>query len=84
MSDQERLARHLRRCVSGQKANRRVVATQGVTGWAQGRDSDGASGEARMRRKHQFDLYCVENNSLFLDLINLIETLSVVLFREGQ
>jgi lipopolysaccharide/colanic/teichoic acid biosynthesis glycosyltransferase len=36
------------------------------------------------RRKHQFDLYYVKNNSLFLDLLVLIETVSVVLFREGQ
>jgi lipopolysaccharide/colanic/teichoic acid biosynthesis glycosyltransferase len=36
------------------------------------------------RRKHQFDLYYVKNNSLFLDLIVLIETVSVIVFREGQ
>ena len=55
----------------------------GVTGWAQVRYSYGASVEDA-RRKHQFDLYYVKNNSLFLDLIILIETVSVVLFREGQ
>ncbi len=36
------------------------------------------------RRKHQFDLYYVKNNSLFLDLLVLIETVSVIVFREGQ
>jgi sugar transferase (PEP-CTERM system associated) len=54
----------------------------GVTGWAQVRYSYGASIEDA-RRKHQFDLYYVKNNSLFLDLLVLVETVSVVLFREG-
>jgi len=54
----------------------------GVTGWAQVRYSYGASVEDA-RRKHQFDLYYVKNNSLFLDLLVLFETVSVVLFREG-
>jgi lipopolysaccharide/colanic/teichoic acid biosynthesis glycosyltransferase len=36
------------------------------------------------RRKHQFDLYYVKTNSLFLNLLILIKTVSVVLFREGQ
>jgi sugar transferase (PEP-CTERM system associated) len=55
----------------------------GVTGWAQVRYGYGASLEDA-RRKHQFDLYYVKNNSLFLDLLVLIETVSVVIFREGQ
>jgi len=54
----------------------------GVTGWAQVRYSYGASVEDA-RRKHQFDLYYVKNHSLFLDLLVLIETVSVVVFREG-
>lgn len=54
----------------------------GVTGWAQVRYSYGASIDDA-RRKHQFDLYYVKNNSLLLDLLVLIETVSVVLFREG-
>lgn len=54
----------------------------GVTGWAQVRFSYGASIEDA-RRKHQFDLYYVKNNSLLLDLLILIETVSVVIFREG-
>jgi lipopolysaccharide/colanic/teichoic acid biosynthesis glycosyltransferase len=54
----------------------------GVTGWAQVRFNYGASVEDA-RRKHQFDLYYVKNNSLFLDLLVLVETVSVVLFREG-
>jgi sugar transferase (PEP-CTERM system associated) len=55
----------------------------GLTGWAQVRSGYGASIEDA-RRKHQFDLYYVKNNSLVLDLIVLIETVSVVVFREGQ
>ncbi|PPE69272.1 polyprenyl glycosylphosphotransferase [Caldimonas thermodepolymerans] len=55
----------------------------GVTGWAQVRYSYGASVEDA-RRKHQYDLYYVKNNSLFLDILVLIETVSVVLFREGS
>ena len=55
----------------------------GVTGWAQVRYHYGATFEDA-RRKHQFDLYYVKNNSLLLDILVLIETVSVVLFHEGQ
>jgi len=55
----------------------------GLTGWAQVRCGYGASIEDA-RRKHQFDLFYVKNNSLALDLLVLIETVSVVVFREGQ
>jgi sugar transferase (PEP-CTERM system associated) len=54
----------------------------GVTGWAQVRYSYGASIEDA-RKKHQFDLYYLKNNTLLLDLQILIETVTVVLFREG-
>ncbi len=54
----------------------------GLTGWAQVRYSYGASVDDA-RKKHQYDLYYVKNNSLILDLLVLIETVSVVLFREG-
>jgi lipopolysaccharide/colanic/teichoic acid biosynthesis glycosyltransferase len=54
----------------------------GLTGWAQVRYSYGASVEDA-RKKLQFDLYYVKNHSLFLDLLILIETVRVVLFREG-
>lgn len=54
----------------------------GVTGWAQVRCSYGASVDDA-RRKHQFDLYYVKNHSLLLDVMVLVETVSVVLFREG-
>lgn len=55
----------------------------GITGWAQVRYHYGESLDDA-RRKHQFDLYYVKNNSLLLDLLVLIETVSVIVFREGQ
>jgi sugar transferase (PEP-CTERM system associated) len=61
----------------------RHTVKPGVTGWAQVRYAYGASVEDS-KRKHQFDLYYIKNNSLLLDLAVLIETVSVVLFREGQ
>lgn len=61
----------------------RHTVKPGLTGWAQVRYSYGDTLEAA-RRKHQFDLYYVKNNSLLLDLMVLVETISVVLFREGQ
>jgi sugar transferase (PEP-CTERM system associated) len=54
----------------------------GLTGWAQVRYTYGASVEDASR-KLQFDLYYVKNHSLFLDLLILVETVRVVLFREG-
>jgi len=60
----------------------RHTVKPGLTGWAQVRYAYGASLEDA-RRKHQFDLYYVKNNSVLLDLQVLIETVSVVLFREG-
>jgi exopolysaccharide biosynthesis polyprenyl glycosylphosphotransferase len=61
----------------------RHTVKPGVTGWAQVRYHYGATLEDA-RRKHQFDLYYVKNNSLILDLLVLIETVSVIVFREGQ
>lgn len=55
----------------------------GLTGWAQVRYGYCATHEDS-RRKHQFDLYYVKNHSLLLDLLVLVETVSVVLFREGS
>jgi sugar transferase (PEP-CTERM system associated) len=55
----------------------------GITGWAQVRHHYAGSLDDA-RRKTQFDLFYVKNNSLFLDVVVLIETVSVVLFREGQ
>ena len=51
----------------------------GITGWAQIRYPYGASVDDAVR-KLQFDLYYVKNQSLFLDLIILLQTAQVVLF----
>jgi sugar transferase (PEP-CTERM system associated) len=55
----------------------------GVTGLAQVRYQYGASVDDAMR-KLQYDLYYVKNNSLFLDLLILVETVQVVLFGKGS
>lgn len=54
----------------------------GVTGWAQVRYRYGETIEDA-RQKHQFDLYYLKNNSIWLDLRVLVETVTVVLFQEG-
>lgn len=55
----------------------------GITGLAQVRYQYGASVEDAVR-KLQYDLYYVKNNSLFLDLLILIDTVQVVLFGKGS
>jgi sugar transferase (PEP-CTERM system associated) len=55
----------------------------GITGWAQVRYGYGSSAEDALQ-KLQYDLYYVKNNSLFLDVLILIDTLKVVLFRRGR
>ena len=55
----------------------------GITGLAQVRYRYGASiGDAI--EKLQYDLYYVKNNSLFLDLLILIDTMQVVVFGKGS
>jgi sugar transferase (PEP-CTERM system associated) len=54
----------------------------GLTGWAQIRYPYGASVDDA-RRKLEFDLFYVKNNSLVLDTLILAETVRVVLFGEG-
>jgi lipopolysaccharide/colanic/teichoic acid biosynthesis glycosyltransferase len=55
----------------------------GVTGLAQVRYQYGASLDDAIQ-KLQYDLYYVKNNSLFLDLLILIETVQVVLLGKGS
>jgi sugar transferase (PEP-CTERM system associated) len=55
----------------------------GITGMAQVRYQYGAS-VADAVQKLQYDLYYVKNNSLFLDLLILIDTLQVVLLGKGS
>ncbi|MBL8379791.1 MAG: TIGR03013 family PEP-CTERM/XrtA system glycosyltransferase [Burkholderiales bacterium] len=54
----------------------------GVTGWAQVRYHYGATVEDSAE-KLQYDLYYVKNNSLFLDILVLFETIGVVLTGKG-
>ena len=54
----------------------------GVTGWAQVRYAYGATVEDS-QEKLQYDLYYVKNHTLFLDLVVLFETVSVVLMGKG-
>ena len=60
----------------------RSFVKPGITGWAQVNFPYGASVEdARM--KLAYDLYYVARRNLFLDLLILISTVRVILFREG-
>ncbi len=54
----------------------------GITGWAQICFPYGASAEDA-RQKLQYDLYYIKNYSLFLDIMILIQTAQVVLWRKG-
>jgi sugar transferase (PEP-CTERM system associated) len=55
----------------------------GITGLAQVRYQYGASVEDSVQ-KLQYDLYYVKNNSLFLDILVLMDTFQVVLFSKGS
>jgi sugar transferase (PEP-CTERM system associated) len=59
----------------------RHTVKPGVTGWAQVRFRYSGSLEDA-RRQHQLDLYYIKNNSIFFDVLLLVETVSVVLFGE--
>lgn len=60
----------------------RHVVKPGITGWAQLNYPYGASVEDA-RHKLEYDLYYVKNYSMFLDLLILIQTVRVVLWRDG-
>jgi sugar transferase (PEP-CTERM system associated) len=55
----------------------------GITGWAQVRYSYGAS-EKEAQEKLEYDLYYVKHHSLALDLMVLLQTVEIVLFRIGS
>ncbi|MBA5687299.1 TIGR03013 family XrtA/PEP-CTERM system glycosyltransferase [Rugamonas apoptosis] len=63
--------------------NVRHTIKPGITGLAQVRYRYGASVNDAVQ-KLQYDLYYVKNNSLFLDLLILIDTVQVVLFGKGS
>jgi lipopolysaccharide/colanic/teichoic acid biosynthesis glycosyltransferase len=54
----------------------------GITGWAQVRYSYGATVEESVT-KLEYDLFYVKNHTVFLDLLIMLETIRVVLLREG-
>jgi len=60
----------------------RHTVKPGITGWAQILYPYGASVEDA-KQKLQYDLYYVKNNSLFLDLIILFQTVRVLVWSEG-
>ncbi len=60
----------------------RHMTKPGITGWAQINYPYGASIEDS-RHKLEYDLYYAKNYSPFLDLIILLQTLRVVIWREG-
>ncbi|MFZ6673020.1 TIGR03013 family XrtA/PEP-CTERM system glycosyltransferase [Undibacterium sp. Xuan67W] len=62
--------------------NMRHSIKPGITGMAQVRYAYGASVEDSVQ-KLQYDLYYVKNNSLFLDVLILLETVQVVLLGKG-
>lgn len=62
--------------------NLRHSIKPGITGMAQVRYAYGASVEDSVQ-KLQYDLYYVKNNSLFLDILILLETVQVVLLGKG-
>lgn len=62
--------------------NERAYVKPGITGWAQVNYPYGASVDDA-REKLAYDLYYVKNRGIFLDLLVLVATVRVILFREG-
>ena len=60
----------------------RAHVKPGITGWAQVNYPYGASIEDA-REKLSYDLYYLKNRGLLLDLLILVSTVRVILFREG-
>ena len=60
----------------------RHMVKPGITGWAQINYPYGASIEDA-RQKLEYDLYYAKNYTPFLDLLILLQTLRVILWREG-
>jgi len=60
----------------------RHVMKPGVTGWAQLKYSYGASEEDAIE-KLQYDLYYIKNQTIFLDILIILQTVEVVLWGKG-
>jgi sugar transferase (PEP-CTERM system associated) len=63
--------------------NERHRVKPGVTGWAQLCFAY-ADNEEDTREKLRYDLYYIKNQSLLLDLLVIIQTVEVVLFKKGS
>ncbi|MHB1286917.1 MAG: TIGR03013 family XrtA/PEP-CTERM system glycosyltransferase [Leptospirales bacterium] len=61
----------------------RHMTKPGLSGWAQIRYRYGATVEDAVR-KLEYDLYYIKNLSVFLDLMILMETVQVIIFRKGS
>ena len=61
----------------------RHLVAPGLTGWAQIKYPYGASVEDA-KRKLQYDLYYIKNQSVSLDLVIVFETVKTVLFGKGR
>jgi sugar transferase (PEP-CTERM system associated) len=61
----------------------RLAVKPGITGWAQVRNSYGATVENTWE-KLQYDLYYIKNMSIFLDVLILLHTVQIVLFTRGS
>ena len=62
--------------------NERHRVKPGITGWAQ-LCFDYADSEEDSKEKLRYDLYYIKNSSLLLDLLILLQTVEVVLFKKG-
>ncbi|MFL6467697.1 MAG: sugar transferase, partial [Pyrinomonadaceae bacterium] len=60
----------------------RHLVQPGLTGWAQIKYPYGSSIEDA-RRKLEYDLYYVKNQTIFLDIVILFETTKTILFGRG-
>ena len=60
----------------------RHIVKPGITGWAQVRYAYGASEEDALE-KMQYELYYIKNHSLMLDIMIILQTVEVVLWRKG-
>lgn len=63
--------------------SQRHVTKPGLSGWAQIRYRYGSTVDDAIK-KLEYDLYYIKNLSIFLDLMILLETVQVVLFRRGS
>jgi exopolysaccharide biosynthesis polyprenyl glycosylphosphotransferase len=62
--------------------NERHRVKPGITGWAQLCFAY-ADNEEDSKEKLRYDLYYIKNNSLLLDILILLQTVEVVLFKKG-